>query len=377
MTSGEAGDVRLCVLLACFAGDKGASKVHRAISKRLREDGDSIFDEVIVVVDHKGRLRLHYPRKVIPGALTPALTWGVFGLLTGGVQGLGVWAIVGAICGGLFSYYGLSRLGKDQRKDIGEHLPAGSSALAVSVKGSDPGRVLAAAAPSGPVMASVAAIGSDLSGRVLKSGDGLAGNGLAGASAGQEGTRAQATQLSMIMVRFAGQHAARQALAAAGPAKGSAPDAPQVEVVIEADERGKRRVIDPTRGPAAIARSDIVGWGAFGLVYGIIVGFAGNGGVLGPAERGLVTAIAWGAFGIFAGALFGLWTSRSVSVRRLKGIGPLVPPGSSVVVGWAASSVPAAAAGGWLAAGAQRLLVRFVAGEHGPVLDVPAPDVPA
>jgi uncharacterized membrane protein len=377
MTGQEAGDVRLCVLLACFAGDKRASKVHRAVSKRLRGNGDSIFDEVIVTVDHKHRLHLHYPRKVIPGALTPALTWGVFGLLTGGVQGLGVWAIVGAICGGLFSYYGLSRLGKDQRKDIGEHLPAGSSALAVSVKGSDPGRVLAAAAASGPVVTSVVAIGSDLSGRVLKSGDGLPGNGLAGTGAGQERTPAQATQLSMIMVRFAGQHAARQALAAAGPAKGSAADAPQVEVVIEADERGKRRVIDPKRGPAAIAKSDIVGWGGFGLVYGVIVGFAGNGGVLGPAERGLVTAIAWGAFGIVAGVLFGLWTSRSVSVRRLKGIGPLVPPGSSVAVGWAASSVPAAAAGGWLAAGSQRVLVRFVAGEHGPVLDVPALDVPA
>jgi hypothetical protein len=101
----------------------------------------------------------------------------------------------------------------------------------------------------------------------------------------------------MIMVRFAGQHAARQALAAAGPAKGSAPDAPQVEVVIEADERGKRRAIDPTRGPAAVAKSDIVSWGGFGLVYGIIVGFAGNGGVLGAAERGLVTAIAWGPSG--------------------------------------------------------------------------------
>jgi hypothetical protein len=84
-----------------------------------------------------------------------------------------------------------------------------------------------------------------------------------------------------------------------------------------------------------------------------------------------------GAFGIVAGVLFGLWTSRSVSVRRLKGIGPLVPPGSSVVVGWATRSVPAAATGGWLATGSQRLLVRFVAGERGPVLDVPALDVPA
>ena len=128
-----------------------------------------------------------------------------------------------------------------------------------------------------------------------------------------------ATQLSMILVRFAGEHAARQALAAAGRAKGSTakgstakggpPGVPQAELVIEADEHGKRRVIDPTMGPAAVARADLVSWGGFGLVYGLMVrGFAGTRGA-GAAERGLVTGIAWGAFGIVAGALFGLWSS--------------------------------------------------------------------
>ena len=149
MTS-QAGDVRLCVLLAYFTGAKRAAKARGAIGKRIRGHGDSILDEIIVTVDPKRRLHLHYPRQAIAGALTAALTWGVFGLITGGVQGLGVWAILGAICGGLFSYYSLSRLSKDQRKGIGQHLPAGSSALAAWIQGSDPRRVLAAAAPSAP-----------------------------------------------------------------------------------------------------------------------------------------------------------------------------------------------------------------------------------
>ena len=371
MTS-PAGEVRLCVLLACFAGDKRAAKARSAIGKRIRGHGDSILDEIVVTVDPKRRLRLRYPRQAIAGALTAALTWGVFGLITGGVQGLGVWAILGALCGGLFSYYSLSRLTKDQRKSIGQHLPAGSSALAVWVKGSDPQRVLAAATPSAPAVASVAAIGSDLSGQVVQTADSPDGS-----SAGQASTPVPATQLSMLLVRFTGEHAARQALAAAGPAqastpKGSPPGAPKAELVIEADEHGKRRVIDPTMGPAAVAKSDLVSWGGFGLVYGLIVGFAGNGGVLGAAERGLVTGIAWGAFGIVAGALFGLWSSRSVSARRLQGIGPLVPPGSSMTLGWAGSSAPASAVDGWLASGSQRLPVRFAAGQHGLVLQVPA-----
>jgi uncharacterized membrane protein len=363
MTSDEARDVRLCILLDCFAGHKRAAKVHDAIGKRIRASGDSILDEVILTVDRKRRLHLHYPRQAISGALTAGLTWGVFGLITGGVQGLGVWAIAGAICGGLYSYFGLSRLSKDQRKGIGEHLPADSSALAMWVKGSDPGRVLDAAAPIAPVAASVAAIGSDLSARVSQSANGAA-DGSGGALS--------RTQLSMILVRFAGQHSARKALAGASPASGNPADGPQAELVIEADERGKRRVIDPTMGPAAFAKSDIVSWGGFGLVFGVIVGFAGNGGVLGAAERGLVTGIAWGAFGVVAGALFGLTTGRRASARRLRGIGPLVPPSSSLAVGWAGSSVPLAATGDWLASGSQRLMVQYVASQDGLVQDVPA-----
>lgn len=363
MTS-QAPDVRVCVLLACFAGDKGASKARGAIGKRIRRQGDSIIDEVVLSVNPKHRVRVHHPGKATAGALTAALTWGVFGLVTGGVQGLGVWAVLGAICGGLFAYYALSRLTKDQRRRIGEHLPAGSSALATFVNGSDGQSILASAAPSGPLIASVAAIASDMSAQVSS-----ASNGSDDSSAQQATAPAQATQLSMILVRFAGEHSAREALAAASPAKGNRPEPPQVELVIEADERGKRKVIDPTMGPAAVARADIISWGGFGLVYGAIVGFAGNGGILPAAERGLVTAIAWGLFGLAAGALFGLWVSRSVSVQRLKGIGRLVPPDSSMTLAWAGSS---AAANGWLASGPQRLLLRFMADEHGLRLDAPA-----
>ena len=54
--------------------------------------------------------------------------------------------------------------------------------------------------------------------------------------------------LTMLLVRFPGEHAARQALAKSGSAKAPGPDAPQVELFIEANEHGKRRVIAPTTG---------------------------------------------------------------------------------------------------------------------------------
>ena len=66
----------------------------------------------------------------------------------------------------------------------------------------------------------------------------------------------------MLLVRFVGQHAARQALGnhqAPGPEK-----APQVELFIEANEHGRRRVIAPTTGSADFAKLDAPSWAIFG-----------------------------------------------------------------------------------------------------------------
>jgi uncharacterized membrane protein len=361
-----AHDLRLCVLLACFVGRKRASKVRRAIGKRLDEGGDRILDEVVLSVNSKRKVQVHDPRRTMAAALTAALTWGIFGLITGGLEALGLWAVLGAICAGLYAYLVLHRLTKDERRRIGEHLPPDSSALAAFVEGSDPERILGSVAPSGPAVASVAAIGSNLSARVLRGPDDPTDSG------DGQGTRSPGrTQLSMLLVRFAGQRSARKALATTGAGKGGEADAPEVELVVEADERGKRRVIDPKLGSAAFARSDAVSWGGFGLVYGVLVGFAGDGGVLsGALDRGLETAIAWGLFGLGAGALMGLWAGRRFSARRLKGIGPLVAPDSSMALGWAGGSASPAAIDEWSASGSERVIVRFVTGEHGALLDV-------
>lgn len=359
-------DIRVCVLLVCFAGAKRASKIRRAMGQRIREQGDAVLDTVVLTVDPKRRVQVHDPRKVVAGTLVAGSTWGLFGLVTGGLQGFGFWAVLGVICGGLFAYYRLNRFTKDERKRIAEHLPVDSSALAAFVKGSDPERILGATAPFGSAVASVAAIGSDLSAQVWTGSDAPADSGARRASSSE-----QAAQLSMLLVRFAGEHAAAEALSVTGgSAKDAGPAPPIVELVVEANERGKRRVIDPSMGSAAVAKADIVSWGGFGLVYGVIAGFAGDGGILGAIESGIGWAIACGAFGIVAGALFGLWAGRSVSARRLKEIGPLVPPDSSLALAWAGGSVSSGAIGSWMASGSHRLLVRFVAEEQGLLMDV-------
>ena len=174
------------------------------------------------------------------------------------------------------------------------------------------------------------------------------------------------TVLTMLLLRYPGERTAREVAAKAAEARG---DALQVELVFESAKSGKRRVVSPTTGVAAMGKSDVVSWGGFGLVFGLIVGFAGNGGVLSSIESGVVTGVLWAIFGLVAGALYGLWAGRAVSARRLKGVGPLLPPDSSVILAWADGAVDEPAINKVATAATERLALRFRAVGHGAILE--------
>ena len=335
-----------------------------------RQSGDAVLDQVVLKVNAKHKALVYDPRRTLAGSLTPALTWGIFGLLAGGLQGLAVWAVLGAICGGLYAYYTEHLLTKDELKRIGGRLPANSSAIVAFVQGTDPRRVLSATASFQPATASAAAIGADLSAQAYSDASNPLETSATPAGAAPTAAADQAAELSMLLVRFVGEHAARQALAEPDSARHQDHKAPQVELVIEANEHGRRRVIDPTTGSAAVSKSDTISWGLFGLAWGAIVGFAGDGGVLGSIESGLVTGILWALFGVVAGALYGLWAGRGVSARRLKGLGPFVPPGTSLVVAWAEGPLSQETIQRWAAPGSQRLILRFNPVGPGAVLEV-------
>ena len=220
-------------------------------SPRLAQNGDAILDQVVVAINAKRRARVHDPRRTLGGTLTPALTWGIFGLLAGGLERLAVWAVLGAVCGGLYAYYFEHLLTKDELKRVGGRLPADSSAIVAFVRGADPRRILSSTDAYQPATASVAAIRADLSAQVHS-----------GAAQPTKAAADQATELSMLLVRFVGQHAARQAVGKSGSAKHQDQKAPQVERFIEANEHGRRRVIAPTTGSADFAKLDAPSWGA-------------------------------------------------------------------------------------------------------------------
>jgi hypothetical protein len=112
-------------------------------------------------------------------------------------------------------------------------------------------------------------------------------------------------------------------------------------------------------------------WGGFGLVFGALGGAVGGGGVLGFIEDGVLEAIAWGILGLGAGALYGLVFGKAFSPRRLKGIGSLLTPGTSLLLAWVDRASPLAASGldAYSTPGSQRLVLNFNSDKRGAVLE--------
>ncbi len=366
---GGGAGARLCVLLACFAGARTAARVRARLDKGITGAGDAILDQVVIRIDAKHRVRVYDPRRTLVGALTAAVTWGIFGLIAGGLRGLGVWAILGAVCGGLYGYYAEHLLGKDELKRIGGRLPGGTSALVAFVQAADPRRVLSSSASFKPTAASAAAIGGDLSAHVVSGASRLVETSSAPAGGGPIPPSGRG-MLSMLLLRYPGKDTARRRTAKGHTAPQKEEHSVQTELVFEAPERGRLKVSDPAQGVAAMSKSDVISWGLFGLVYGAIVGGAGNHGVLSHVTSGLVTGIAWAAFGLLAGALYGLWAGRAVSARRLKGVRPLLPPGTSTVLAWSEADLTQKAVDSWSAPGAERLILRFNPAGDGVLLEV-------
>ena len=358
----ESAGTPLGLLLVCLDGAGQASKIRKALGKQTHESGGLILDEVILRVNGKGKALVYDPRRTVAGALTPALTWGVFGLLTGGgLSGLVTWAIIGGVCGGLAGYYLEHSLTKNELERIGRRLPTDSSAIAMFVRTPDAEAILGSTATYQPTAVSLATIEEDLSARVWNS----AANPTEPPSAPPKTPQPDATPLvSMMILRYKGQHSVRDANARMRKDK-----AVQPEILFEVDKHGKKRVSAPTTGTAATAKSGAPWWAAFGLVFGLIAGWSGNGGVLSALQDGLVTAIGWGIFGLGAGFLYGLGAGRAISARRLKGVSPLLPPDTSAMIAWADGAVPQQTVSELSTPDTERLVLRFCPVEHGVVLE--------
>jgi hypothetical protein len=361
--AGAPSDGQLGLLLACFDGRKTAGKARRSLERQLRAQGDELLDTVVLEVDEKHKASVHDPRRIFWGTVSAALVWGACGMAgADGVWSVLFWGVVAAIGGVLILYYTLHHLTKTELASIGSGLPAQSSALVVSVATNHPRRLLEAVALQKPTAASVAALGADLTTHVF------AGPAdpveLAPGSADE--LRGDSTLVSMVVLRYPSPETAKQMVR-----QPPADSVLEVEMMIRRDSDGSRHVSDPYFGVRALAKSDLLWWGGFGLVLGALGGAVGGGGVLGFIEDGVLEAIVWGIVGLGVGALYGVVFGKAFSARRLKGIGSLLTPGTSLLLAWVdrASPLTASALDAYTTPGSQRLVLNFNSVEHGAVLE--------
>jgi len=175
--------------------------------------------------------------------------------------------------------------------------------------------------------------------------------------------------LSMVLLRFKGEHTVRGVETKLSGVKGPGQTL-QTELLFEVDAHGKAHVSSPSMGVAVTGKSSLLWWGVFGLVFGAIVGVASNGGVMSFLKDGVLTGIVWAIYGLGAGSLYGLWAGRGMSARRLKGIGPLLAPDSSMLLAWADGGVKGQAIAEYSTPDSQSLVLRFNPTGHGAQLEV-------
>ena len=370
-------DPQLEILLACFEDHKRAGKSRRQLGRRINGGSGAVVDEVVLSVNHKGVVHTSDPRRVVAGTVTPAVTWGLFGLLaSGGWSGLLIWGVVGAVCGGLYAYYTEHRATKNELKRLGRQLAHDSSALAVYVHGATGKELLDDLAPEHPRLASVATVGSDLSATVVTAG---AHEPVDVHAAPPSAPPNGDALLNMLMFRYRGADEAKRvdASASADQAKTKKTKqaktkqaAVQTELLLRADKSGRIHVVSPGTGVRAFVPGDAIGWGLFGLVFGGIAGLAGGGGVLGFAEHAAVTGILWALFGVVAGTLYALWAGRSISARRMKALRPLLPPDTSIALCWVEGAVSYDSIAEWSTPATEQLVMRFRPMDGGAVLEV-------
>lgn len=339
---------RLSILVACFKGCKSAGRARRSVETRLRDGGNDVIDTVVARVDAKRRASVYDPRRVRAGVLTATVTWGLFGLATGGgISGLVANAILGAVLGGLFAYRSEHVVTDHSLKRVGARLPADSSALLIFVNTAEPPEAVRSAAGSTATVCSAAAIRDDLTTDVAN-----APSVVPGTSASDEaGTR-------MVLVRYPDPAAAQQ-VAEGLSALGQRADEFQIELISSADPDGRIHVTDPAHGSRTMARGNIASWGGFGLLLGALGGIVGGGGIFGLVENAVLTGLFWAVFGALAGALYGVWAGRAVSGRELRSIRGLVTPGTSTLFAWAEGPIDGTTSDTLATPGSQQLVLHF------------------
>src|SRR5262249_39122105 len=133
---GDMSDKQAAGALFCFDSENAAAKARKPFEAKLGAGGDNVLRTAHPEGEGKRPASVHDPRRVLAGMLTPALTWGLFGLIAGTnkVESTIIWAVLGAICGGAYAYFAEHVLTKSELARIGASMDPRSSALLIAAE---------------------------------------------------------------------------------------------------------------------------------------------------------------------------------------------------------------------------------------------------
>ena len=116
------------ILAFTFAGQSGAADALKQIKSSGALDGYKIAAQAVVEHDAKGKVHVHEPGRGGLGTTLGVVGGGLLGLI-GGPAGLLAWAVAGGVVGGVAGKYLGRPISKGDLQQIGDALPADSSAL--------------------------------------------------------------------------------------------------------------------------------------------------------------------------------------------------------------------------------------------------------
>ena len=140
MSKNDSGNKVYTILAFVFSGEKRAHEVASEVKWDTRAAADAmgmkIISRAVVAVDARGKTHVHETAHGTKGAAIGAVAGGLLSLI-GGPAGLLVWAVGGAVIGGIAGKHVGRAVPESDLKALGDQLPPNSSALLILVEDKD------------------------------------------------------------------------------------------------------------------------------------------------------------------------------------------------------------------------------------------------
>jgi uncharacterized membrane protein len=165
MSKKDSGSQVYNILAFVFADQHTAKQVSGEVKFDATGEGKKVLSTAIVEVDAKGKTHVHESGHGTAGTAIGAVTGGLLGLI-GGPAGLLVWAVGGAVIGGIAGKHVGRAIPEADLKKLGQQMTPNSSALLVLAEDKDAESVINTMKGYSGVKVVTLTVGSEVSGEI-------------------------------------------------------------------------------------------------------------------------------------------------------------------------------------------------------------------